>query len=106
MSTTPSFVFSYLPSTPKPKTTTTSTDAASPSFYDQTSAFLTSARKAFTNPKLTPEQDRIATLQKVKIDFEEDVAMKKKAGMSVGRVEMERARAVEGALEGLNGVSC
>ncbi|KAL9131403.1 MAG: hypothetical protein Q9217_000671 [Psora testacea] len=85
MSTNPTFVFSYLPAAQKP----TTSDIASPSLYDQTYAFLSSARKAFTNPKLTIEEDRIATLQQVKAGLQEDVAMKKKAGMGVGEVDMQ-----------------
>ncbi|KAL9104329.1 MAG: hypothetical protein Q9163_000720 [Psora crenata] len=98
MSANPTFVFSYLPSAPKPAS---KNNTPSASLYDRTTTFLSSASKAIINPKLTTEQLRIATLRQVKADMEENVAIKKKAGMSVGEVDKQGLRAVEKALEGL-----
>ena len=101
MSAAPTFVFTYLPSAAKTTATPNTTGTTVPSLYDQTTAFLTSARKAFANPKLTAQQDRIATLQHVKAGLEADMAMKKRAGMGVSEGESERVRMVERALVGV-----
>ena len=96
MAGNPSFVFSYLPTTAK-NTVTSTTNSA----YDQTSNFFRSARKAFTNPRLSAEQDQLQTLQRTKQHLEDHAALKTKAGMSIGSAEKDQLKAVEKALAGL-----
>ena len=101
MSTNPSFVFSYLPATPK--NTIVPPTAASPSLYEQTTAFLLSARKAFTTPKLTAEQDQIAILQQTRQHLERHAEFKAKVGMGVDAAEMEQRKIVGKALAEIEG---
>ncbi|KAG8531449.1 uncharacterized protein KY384_003078 [Bacidia gigantensis] len=96
MSANPSFVFTYLPSAAKPAVT----DASS-SLYDQSTAFFQSARKAFISPRLTAEQQQIATLETTKQHLEEYAAVKSKTGMGVSAAEKAQLRSVDSALAGL-----
>ena len=100
MTTNPSFVFSYLPSPAKPSAVTST---ASASLYDQTATFLQSARRAFTAPRLTAEQSRVALLQQTKQHLEEYASFKAKAGLSSEAAEVEQVKVVQRELAALEG---
>ena len=93
MAGTPSFVFSYLPSSAK----TTVTNSAT-SISEQTSSFFDYARKAFNTPRLTADQDQLLTLQKTKQHLEEHATLKARAGMSISSSEKAQLRTVDQAL--------
>ena len=97
MSANPSFVFTYLPAPVKPAALNDNT-TQQPTLYDQSAAFLQSARKAFLAPRLTAEESQIATLDQTRVHLSEHAALKAKAGMSSGEPEVDQIRTVEKAL--------
>jgi len=104
-SSTPSWIFSYLPN-PKPTTTsrpTPATTSTTTPSSTSTPTFLTSLHKALFTPKLDPDQERIATLQGVKTSLEQQIAFRQKAGLSTKDLEREQMGKIDAALRGLTG---
>ena len=96
MSAPPNFVFSYLPAAIKPAAL--NEDKTTPTIYDQSTAFLQSARNAFVTPKLTPEQSHIATLEQTRAQMQQHAILKAKAGMGNDDAERDQIRTVERAI--------
>ena len=96
MSAPPDFVFTYLPAAAKPAPL--NEDKTTPTFHDQSAAFLQSARNAFVAPKLTPEESQIATLEQTKAHMQQHADLKAKAGMGSDDAERDQVRTVERAI--------
>lgn len=96
MSIPPNFVFTYLPAAIKPAAL--NEDKTTPTFYDQSAAFLQSTRNAFVTPKVTLEESQIATLEQTKAQMQQHAVLKAKAGMGNDDAERERIGKVERAI--------
>ena len=98
MSAPPNFVFAYLPAAIKPAALNED-NKTTPTFYDQSTAFLQSARNAFVTPKLTPTESQIATLEQTRAQMQQHAVLKGKAGMgNDNQAERDQIRTVERAI--------
>lgn len=96
MSAPPNFVFTYLPAAIKPAAL--NEDKSTPTFYDQSAAFLQSARNAVVTPKPTPVESQIATLEQTRVHMQQHAVLKAKAGMGNDNAERDQIRTVERAI--------
>lgn len=102
-SSTPSWVFSYLPN-PKPPTSPSTPTSTSTASTAPTPSLLTpfyKALSALSTPKLGPEQERVARLQGVKASLEQQIAFRQKAGLPTKDLEKEQMGKIDEALKGL-----
>lgn len=102
-SSTPSWVFTYLPN-PKPPTSSSTPTSTSTASTAPTPSLLTPlyhALSALSTPRLDPEQERLARLQGVKASLEQQIAFRQKAGLPTKDLEQEQMGKIDEALKGL-----
>ena len=102
-SSTPSWVFTYLPNSKPPTTSSTPTPTSTASTAPTPSllAQLYKTVSALSTPRLDPEQERLARLQGVKASLEQQIAFRQKAGLSTKDLEQEQMGKIDEALKGL-----
>ena len=102
-SSTPSWVFTYVPNpkSPTSSSTPTSTSTASTAPTPSLLTPLYKAVSALSTPRLDPEQERLARLQGVKASLEQQIAYRQKAGLPTRDLEKEQMSKIDEALKGL-----